>query len=553
MPTAAAPKRAATPIVTPTVTPTPVRRAAPAIADGLAQNPLYALATDPNRDPEARAQAIRKFFEAPATKAEAAARIEALNQVTEHLQSVRQSVARRIIELTDTRVFGELQGCFGDMNRDLVDYEGRLRPLVETVEAVNRLREQNKTVEAFLEIREDRQREAERDAEVNERGLRLAQIETEVDALERDVARLRTPRGPGGIFGVSRSARAEAALAEARLGQLRDEVARIGDEIRALRAPIEAESQLGELTAAKDRLREFLDLTSDEHAQRQAGLVSAALEFVKTSDERIGAVRGHLGELGAQVERLVESNGSLGAVYAVLADGVRGAAADNQALRRAAAEAPPDESALARMAREERQQVIEEYLARLGTVGAQTTQTHAELLTERSRVTTMRTDVQGQIERARLLGTQGVAGVAGRLSQVLQAVNSAALTQSSGVAAETLRRMTESTDALAQSETMRVALGQQELNVDVERAITALAQYGETTERATEVTRQLQDEMRANLAELETAAGQLRAGLRDASSVAADASLPSDGAPPSRSSVAAPAGSPDPFAGLVTR
>lgn len=528
--------------------PTEATRVAPARTTEatIAANPLYRIVMSEERSPEERRDAIAGFLKF-STKDEVRARIAELRAFAEHLQEVRKSMAKEIMGLTDTQVFGELQAVYDGMNGSLIDFDEKMQPLVDLVEAVNALRIQDKAVEAFIEIRDDRAREEQERMDLIHRESRLHEAETRIAEIQAQLDELRTPRGPFGILGISVTARARIIALDRDLAEAASGVDRLTEEITAARDAPTAESALGDLAPQKEKLREMLDLGSEEHAKRQQELVASALTFVKTSEDRFQSVRHHLGDLGKQVERLCDANGKMTGIYAILADGVRVAAEENQNLRTELNAATGNEPMLARMAREERAVAVEEYLGTLATVGAHTTETYADLASETVRVRTMRDGVQGQLERARIMGTQGVAGVAGRLSTVLQAVNSAALAESTEMAGSTLRKMIGSTDRIAQKEVIRVAMGINDANADVLQAIDALGSYTAAVDTATGEARKGVAEMRENLAKVREVADALHGKVREAISVVADATIASDETPP-------PASVPelvDPFASLV--
>jgi hypothetical protein len=107
---------------------------------------------------------------------------------------------------------------------------------------------------------------------------------------------------------------------------------------------------------------------------------------------------------------------------------------------------------------------------------------------------------------------------------VLQAVNSAALGESSSMAKDTLLRMAENTNKVAQKESIRLAMGQAEVNKDLERALEDLAQYGEVQRAATDISRSAVQEMRQKLDELQKLAREVQKDTQEAIAVHADAS-----------------------------
>ena len=77
---------------------------------------------------------------------------------------------------------------------------------------------------------------------------------------------------------------------------------------------------------------------------------------------------------------------------------------------------------------------------------------------------TMKDAVDQQMNRACAMHSQGISGVADRLSVVLQAVSSAALGEALALAKDTLQQTAEHTNKVAQKESIRIATGIEEQN-----------------------------------------------------------------------------------------
>jgi hypothetical protein len=127
-----------------------------------------------------------------------------------------------------------------------------------------------------------------------------------------------------------------------------------------------------------------------------------------------------------------------------------------------------------------------------------------------------------QIQKARTLHTDGIAGIADRLSVVLQAVAAAALGESSAMAKDTMQRMQGNTDTIAQKEVIRIATGINETNADLAKALDDLGAYGEVAKAATDITRSGLSEMRDKLSELQKLAKDTVAVVQDSIAVAAE-------------------------------
>ena len=114
---------------------------------------------------------------------------------------------------------------------------------------------------------------------------------------------------------------------------------------------------------------------------------------------------------------------------------------------------------ITQMSREQKKMSVEQHMTMLDASAADTMATYADLTSGAIRIKTMKDAVDQQTNRARSMHSQGISGVADRLSVVLQAVSSAALGEASAMAKDTLQQMAENTNKVAQKESIRIAMG----------------------------------------------------------------------------------------------
>jgi hypothetical protein len=479
--------------------------------------------------PEAKRAELAKALTFTGTKLENRERIKEFEAFKEYLSSVREDMAKEIIKLTDTETFSELQAVYGGLNNDLLAFDEAMVPLTSILDALYTLRTNGVTFDAFKEIKDDKAREERLAKEREEKGKQVEDIAVRVRRLSQAIAAESQKKSLFGFGGLTQDARQEIARKEVELREAQQEADSVRAAIEELNAETPA-SSLGEYAEQKNKLRELLDITSDEHKDRQKALVKTALSFVQTANERVGSVREHLGRMNTQVENLFDANGQMNTIYAVMNEGIKDAGTENMKIRETLqAPAEPETDSLKRLQREQAKGDIEAHITMLDDSARDTMTTSADLVSQSIRIKTMKDANDTQITKARTLQTQGVAGVADRLSVVLQAVSAAALGESSAMARDTLLRMTENTNKVAQKETIRVATGIDESNAEVLKAIDDLGAYGEVMKAATQIQRQGLTEMRQNLEALQTLAHETTDVVRDAVAVHADVSSGASG------------------------
>lgn len=487
-------------------------------------NPFYAVMFSTDLDPDAKKEAIAKLVTFTGSKEESRERIKEYAAFEEYMQSVRESMATEIIRMQDTEAFSVLQTVMNNLNGKLLDFEKQMQPLTDITDAIYTLRTNDATLDVFKEIQDDKAAEAKQKALDDERSKHFDELRTKISDINYLNAKLGEEKSFFGLGAVTKSARQKMAQNEIDLGASKAELDRLQAELATATAN-EAKAP-GQFAMEKAKLRELLDLTSDTHKERQKALVQSALSFVESAKKDIGEVRTHLEKMNGQVENLLDNNTKMVGVYAIMSEGIEDAQKTNHTIREAVLTSPAGERPIQKMEREDKKMVLDDHIKRLDDAIRTTTAAGADLTTQTIRVKGMKDANESTLETTRIIHTQGVAGIADRLSSTLQAVASAALGESSASAKDTLRKMAESTDRVAQQESIRNAMGIKETNSDLVTALESLGAYGDVQRAANEITKAGLSEMRTNLDKIRDAASQTQKDLKDSFAAAADSITP---------------------------
>jgi hypothetical protein len=492
-------------------------------------NPFFQAIFDEALSPEGKQAAVTKLLTFVGTREENRERVKAFDLFKEYLQSEREAMATQIIKMSDTENFATLKTVFEEINTALIDFENDMKPLTDIIDALHALRAENQTLDAFREIKDEEKRReavAKRDAELKEQ---IDKVQARVDELKTQNRVEEQNKGFFGFGGIKPESIEKIARNKVALENAAEELRRMSEESKANaeKANVNTESKIVNLDA-KEKLREMLNLASDEHRQRSQNLINSAVNFVQTSKDKIETIRGHLGHMADQTKNLEDANGQMSFIYAILAEGVKGAESENKVLREQVLKPGENENMVQKLTRETKQRDLDEHIMMLETSAVDTTATVADLTTASIRIKNMRDANQQQIQMARDMHARGVAGVADRLSTVIQAVGAAAIAESNAMTAETLMTMSNNTDMIAQKESMRIAMGYEERNNDLVRAIESLAQYGEVNKVATEFTRNNIQTMRENLDLMEKTARDVAETVLESKAVVADIVMGAD-------------------------
>jgi hypothetical protein len=176
-------------------------------------NPVAKIVFNPEAAPEERSRQVAALL-SPDLAEECKASIKQLEAYKEYLAQQRTLMQRRLIELSSTTVFSKMKQTFADMNKGVLDFRGMIRPLVDNLDALYTLRTagDNVVLDTFAEIEEDRKREADWNRRTTDVNSEIRRITSDKEALERDIAKLKTQTGLFG--GIKKSAQAEIAAKE---------------------------------------------------------------------------------------------------------------------------------------------------------------------------------------------------------------------------------------------------------------------------------------------------------------------------------------------------
>ena len=438
------------------------------------------------------------------------------------LMEQRKDLAQDIINLTDTDAFSQLKGVFDEMNRGMLEFEGQMKPLTDILDAVYRLRTASggEIMDVLQEIQEDQEADQQNRARKRRMGEEVEKRTARIKSLQHEIDVRRGDRNWFGMGDVTARAQrrikeleAEIKGEESAIGKLRDEIDK-PDPVR--------QTRFEEFAADKAKLRELLDIGSDGHRQRQEDLVKSANHFVDMAQNRSRQVLSHLEAINQQVDMLSEGNAQLREVYAVISEAVEEAEGQNIELRDSLTDAPSGETSIATLKRTNVKMAVEDHISALVTAKTDTIETFGDLTAESYRIKAIRDSNSNQVARTRALSTKGVAGVAGRLSTVLQGVSTAALGESSEIAKQTLARMNEQTTRFSHKEALKNAMSANVDNASIVQAIEELEGYAKVARAATEISRGGLEDMKDNLARLQETLVDVSAAVHEATGVSAD-------------------------------
>lgn len=487
------------------------------------ENPFCQILFAENLSLEEKVEGVTKALEFTNNKEEDRARIKAFDSFKEYLQSISETMSKQRIEMTDTEVFAELQKVYGDFNDDLNDFIDKIKPLTDITEALYKLRQSGETRDALAKIKADKEREAEFNEKMESLRHKYRRLKADIAELEDNNRRLAQEKGLFGFGQIKPAAKAKILSNEATIEEMQEKAKKLDEEFEEVKKQKQEHDAAMEESFEIQKLKELLDITSEDHTKRQADMVASALKFVNEGKERFGAIRGHLGKMVDQIEGLGDNNGNMIQIFAVMNEASKKAEEAHRDRRRNLELTGSNISSLVeKMKHDEECQNLDEHIDTVATATVDTMQTYGELTTEAIKIRNMQAATKKQVESARAMHSRGIASVASQLSVVVTAVNSAAINEAQSMAGNTLAEMARVTNDIAKNEAIRIATGRDDVNLELEAMLQNLAEFGDTQREATEITKTALETMRANLEEMEKMAKDVQSVDKEFVGVTAD-------------------------------
>ncbi len=492
-----------------------------ALAD-IQENAFFQIIFSDSLSLEDKIENVTKALEFTGEKEEDRERIKAFDSFKEYLQSISEEMSKQRIQMTDTEVFAELQRVYSDFNDDLNNFIDQIKPLTDITDALYKLRQSGETRDVLAQIKADKEWESEVDERKKKLMDAVASAEARITELTNSNYSLAQDKALFGFGQIKPASKAQILSNEAAIEKLREEVKLHRESLDNLNKEIRERESLQSQSFETQKLRELLDLTTEEHTLRQAAMVESALKFVNQGKERFGAIRNHLEKMVNQIEGLGDNNGNMIQIYAVMNEATKKAEALHRDRRQALESADLGDNLVEKMKHEEECRNLDEHIDTVATATVDTMQTYGELTTEAIKIRNMQAATKKQVESARAMHSRGIASVASQLSVVVTAVNSAAINEAQSMAGNTLAEMAKVTNDIAKKEAIRIATGRDDVNYELESMLQNLAEFGDTQREATEITRSALETMRANLEEIEKMARDVQSDTKEFVGVAGD-------------------------------
>ena len=489
---------------------------------GIETNTFYSIIMADDVELEEKVNQVSKALEFTNDKEANRTRIKEFEQFKEYLQSISETMSKQRIEMTDTGTFSELQKVYGDFNNDLNNFIDKIKPLTDITDALYTLRKNGETRSVLAKIQQDKANRRDLEERLESMKRELSMLEEDILQLKQENYKLAEDKSFFGFGNIRAESKAQIKTNEDKITELDKNLHDLLPQIDNVRQQL-TDMATGEgYSFEAQKLKELLDLNSEQHVQRQADLVQSALQFINSGKERFGEIRKHLELMNQQIEGLTDNNSQMQQIYAVLNDGTKKAEEANKTKRETLINAPEPTSQIEKMKLDKEKRDLDEFIDTVSQSTVDTMQTYGELSMEEIKLRNMQAATRNQSQSAATMHSRGIASVASQLSVVLTAVNSAAINESQVMASDTLTQMANVTNDVAKKESIRIATGRDDVNIELEKTLQDLVEFGDTQRQATEITRDAIKTMRDNLDELEKLSKDVQEDTADFVAVTAD-------------------------------
>ena len=489
---------------------------------GIETNTFYSIIMADDVELEEKVNQVSKALEFTNDKESDRTRIKEFEQFKEYLQSISETMSKQRIEMTDTGTFSELQKVYGDFNNDLNDFINKIKPLTDITDALYTLRKNGETRSVLQKIQQDKANARDKQDRIIDLNKTINEGENFMAELRKENVILAENKSFFGFGNIKPESKSQIQENEIKIAEVFDNVSKCTKERDKLLLEIENINNSTEYSFEAQKLKELLDLNSEQHVQRQADLVQSALQFINSGKERFGEIRKHLELMNQQIEGLTDNNSQMQQIYAVLNDGTKKAEEANKTKRETLMNTPEPTSQIEKMKLDKEKRDLDEFIDTVSQSTVDTMQTYGELSMEEIKLRNMQAATKNQSQSAATMHSRGIASVASQLSVVLTAVNSAAINESQVMASDTLTQMANVTNDVAKKESIRIATGRDDVNIELEKTLQDLVEFGDTQRQATEITRDAIKTMRDNLDELEKLSKDVQEDTADFVAVTAD-------------------------------
>lgn len=484
-------------------------------------NPVYQVMYSAEIKAEEKPDMLAKLLAAPQTEAEARETMKNFEQLKEFLAAHREELAVAMIKVQQSETQVELQRSLKDLNQGMLDFENRLKPVTDVIDAIYKLSLTDKAYDAFKEIKRDQAIIAEAKKIKDDLETKIKYAAEMVDALERE--KVINQNNKSWFGNIKSDSQKRIAEIDQQLANIQIQLSEYRNKLMETSAAIPA-SELGDdLQESKSVIAKFLDLGDGEVQAQQEELFSTALAFIKANKDRVGNMRGLLDTDEKSITKMVDASEMLGLMYATMADGCN---LTSDHLKERRAQLLPKEGevlgAVEKQIRAKKLKDLDAYIERFEKEKGNTLQTVGKVTELQEKLGNLKRSNAEGVELTRIMHTDAIAEVAEGLTTTLTSLSTAAVGQSANIAKANMKRMNALTNEIAQKDSIRSAMGEEQRVKEAADTVESLKNWTDVILTRKDILSGTFGRLKETVSELRNVTDQARQARDEAASVAAN-------------------------------
>jgi translation initiation factor 1 (eIF-1/SUI1)/uncharacterized protein involved in tolerance to divalent cations len=426
--------------------------------------------------------------------------LEMLNQYKKELQEQIKEDNVAIISSTDSEVFGELKDTIESMHMGVIDITEQLKPFTDVVKALAVMKNNGVTTGVIQEILKEKK-------EALSRAEKIKELNNEINFHKNFIKAKSDDRilflGP-----IKNSSKISIKSAQEKIDKLSSKIQELSDFE-------EPETKFDLFIEEKEHLSQFLNINSEEHQGKQKQLVNTALSFVSNSDEKMKSVLGKFELMSSQIKKLSDDNYKYNQTYAVLNSASKNAMQENIDKLKDFNEDLETDDAVELLENKRNKRKLSLVVEGLNESYTDTSKVSAELAQSEMKIDTIRKTNKQQFQKAQIIQSSGIASVAAGLSTSLNAVNRAAIGETSESAKMAIDEVNKISLGILKDEMISGAQENKTVADSVREAMESLIDVGNTFEVSSKITREALEDIKVETQDLENAVKDIRSLVED--------------------------------------
>lgn len=512
------------------------------------ENVFAKILGDEKMDRKQKAQAIGKAFAVDDTKdaKQQAERREEFILMREFVLEELKNQSLNTLDASNRTLTARLQQYVKNFNSNFIDFRKKIDPVLKIVKSVGVLTSNNITAKVYEEIENYKKLEDERKAKLEEKSQEIKkaeddkqELQNKQNALEKRNRIIQTekidPKTDDkfrNLLGLKSMYKNEIKLNQEEIARITAAIPTIAQKVEALNVEAQAfqtptpktsEFDDAAILAAKDGLEEMLNLSADELKGQVDDLITSSTTYITDADSDLKTLNGDYGSYKSDLDNThLKIDGAEMTLSILNAGLIASKEIDVGNAKKYGAPVLPEgqeEDPIDKTERIKKKALFDDQNKNLIQIASDNGLITTDIQQQRVTVTNMIDTTASAMANARRLKSQGISQLAAGAVTTVQALNNAAIDQSTKAAEESLDDIRNEMTGIMNQEVIREANGGKEISQRLQKAFSESSDLGRLVEDAMAVKAEGTKEVLESLSNLEGLNKTLRDTITDYSGV----------------------------------